>query len=165
MDAKASFILGISKKAEELSLPAYLKEHILKYANVLWTNDTIEDIAGKGPNVGDSDGPGLLSLVSKHVGKASLAGGALGGSLGGLAGNNISDKNKTRNTVLGGGVGALVGGTTSAINDLYRLIDNSRVKEINSIKEQMNSGQLPEHLGNKYLEQIDNTPWYKFYEL
>lgn len=165
MDAKASFILGISKKAEELSLPTYLKEHILKYANVLWTNDTIEDVAGNGSNVGDSDGPGLLSLVSNHVGKAGLAGGSLGGGLGALTGNKASDKNKSRNTVLGAGVGALVGGTTSAITDLYKLIDNSMVKEINSIKEQMNNGQLPEHLGNKQLEQIDNTPWYKFYEL
>lgn len=160
---KESFILGINKKAEELSLPTYLKEHIIKYANILWTNDTIEDVAG-GSNVGDSDGPGLLSLMKNHVGKAGLAGAGVGAAVGGSAGA-VTDKNKLRNSAIGSGIGALVGGTTSAINDLYRLVDNSRIKEINLIKQQMSEGSLPVHLGNKYLEQIDSTPWYKFYEL
>ena len=162
--AKEAFILGISKKAEELSLPNYLKEHILKYANVLWTNDTIEDVAGNGSSVGDNDGPGLLSLMKNHVGKAGLAGAGVGGAAGGAIGAT-TNKNKLRNSAIGSGIGALVGGTSSAINDLYRLVDNSRSKEINTIKQQMSDGSLPEHLGNKYLEQIDSTPWYKFYEL
>lgn len=165
-NCKDSFILGISKKADELSLPTYLKDQVMKFANVLWTNDTIENVAGNGPNVGDNNGPSLLSLMSSHAGKAGLAGAGLGGAIGGGIGHNLSNKeNKTKNTLIGSGVGALLGGTSGAFNDLYRLVDNSRTEEIKRIHEQINSGLIPEELGSKQLIDIENTPWYKYYGL
>lgn len=157
---KDAFLAGVEKKANELLMPKSLVDHMLKCANIFATTDSIDSLLGSSADFSDKGFD--FDALKNHVGKAGLAGGAAGGALGSTAGL-AGKKNNTRNAAIGAGAGALVGSLSGGVNDLYRLVDNSRTSELSKIQEQMSAGQLDKDFGQQAIDQINSTPWYKYY--
>ncbi len=154
---KALFLAGIEKKAEELSLPIYLKDHLLKKANFMFPehHDNVEDVINKaGPGTGSE----IMELL-KHMGKHSLPAAGIGAGVGALSGHFIGKDKKSigHGALLGGALGA-VGG---AAHDAYSLGDNERNDFISGIKDSMKGHNIPE--GEDMINKAKDTPWYKFY--
>lgn len=124
---KASFLAGIQKCAEDLSLTKGMLETIEKMAGVFNTDDDLSSIVNQ-PEVmsADSDWPAAKALIN-HAAKPMAAGGLIGAGAGAGLGHIFSDKDsKKKNTAIGAGLGGLLGGLAGGANDLRQLSNNSQ---------------------------------------
>lgn len=155
----SSFLAGVEKMAEDLSLTSAMKDYLLKAAGMFGTDDSIDSLVGADADFNDPNRNDIGPLL-KHVGSHSAGGALAGAGLGyGAASASKKDKYKVPAALAGG----LVGGITGGVNDLYHLADNSKQKSIESIREEIRKNMDMSGAGEEEISAINDTPWYKVY--
>lgn len=156
---KSFFLAGIKKKAEELSLDDQSKQFILKKASIFDTRDSIDSVMGTDPSKAN------YGALAGHVGQYASGGALAGMATGeGLAHLFTRDKNNLkRNGMIGAGTGALLGGASAGVNDLYRLADNSKTLNIRQLQDEMYLNPALTQANTEEIARIENSPWYEAY--
>jgi hypothetical protein len=177
-----SFNLGLLKRAEELDLTSAMKEHLLKLASIFNTEDALRDLSA--PHDLDSEVGNFVNHNLLH----GLPYAGIGAGAGALAGHHFSKdkKDRLKNTLIGAGLGAVIGEGGGIVNNMANLAINDRNLALDDQEALLNKTQpqakwdwdfsdiIPSRkayaeqdpLHEIYVRQfkdIAKTPWWEYY--